>query len=61
VNSSVALKYFLNQNAAGPYRLDLVSNALFLAGSSSGVGFVDHLTELPFLGPLLLSEFNSHG
>jgi hypothetical protein len=61
VNSTVAFHYFVSQNASGPYRLDLINNALFLADSSSGVGFVDHQTELPFLSPLLLSEFNSHG
>lgn len=66
-NTDVAFSYFTGQNPSGPYKKDLVPNSDFLvtssldylASSSSSVGKVDHLTELPFLSVLILHEFNT--
>ncbi len=58
-NSDVAFAYFTQHNPRGPYQEDLVANSDFIANGFSGVGPVDHTTELPFLSVLMLNQFNA--
>ncbi len=69
-NSDVAYAYFIQHNAAGPYKEILVNNNNFLVagglavdyfsmGATSGASPVDHSTELPFMSVLILNEFNT--
>jgi len=57
-NSDVAFGYIEQQNPAGPYQELLINNSSFLAQGLFGAGPIDHLSELPFLGVLLLNQFN---
>jgi hypothetical protein len=58
-NTDVAYSYFQQQNPKGSYQEILVPNAEFLAPGILSDAEVDHLTELPFLGVLILNEFNT--
>ncbi len=60
-NSDVAFTYFMRENPRGPYQEDLVDNGDFLAinALTGTIGPVDHTSELPFLGVLMLSQFNT--
>ncbi len=58
INSDVAFNYFTKQNPAGPYQEALVDNNDFVAPGTFVPGPVDHTTELPFLGVLILNQFN---
>jgi len=59
-NSDVAFTYFVKQDPKGPYQEDLVDNNDFLViNALTGLpGPTDHTSELPFLGVLILNQFN---
>ncbi len=57
-NSDVAFAHFGQFNPDGPYKEDLVNNNDFVLPRFAKAGPVDHITELPFLSVLILSEFN---
>lgn len=59
VNSDVAYTYFEQKNSKGPYQEDLVPNGDFFIPGYFADGNIDHLSELPFLGVLILNQFNT--
>ena len=58
VNSDVAYAYFEQKNSKGAYQEDLIPNANFFIPGLLADGNIDHLSELPFAGVLILSQFN---
>ncbi|MGC1782376.1 MAG: hypothetical protein WA708_07650 [Acidobacteriaceae bacterium] len=59
VNSDVAYTYFEQKNSKGSYQEDLVPNTNFFIPGYFADGNIDHLSELPFLGVLILNQFNT--
>lgn len=59
VNTDVAFQYFEQQNSKGPYQEDLIPNGNFFITGVFSDGNIDHLSELPFMGVLILNEFNT--